>query len=86
LATPAELSNAIQLERWLLESCRQDRVTDIPVNHVQKFGPNRTRRKKDLDAALSELETAGRVRFTTDGRKKIVQINPAILRGRHGTS
>lgn len=81
LATPIEVSDAIQLEGWLLERCRQDRVSEIPVNHVQKFGPNKIRRKKDLDAALYELETAGRLRCTTDVRKKIVRINPEILRG-----
>ena len=81
LSIPAEVNNAILLEVWLLKLCQEERITEVPVNHVIKFGPNGTRKKKDLDAAIDELEAVGRIRRKTDGRKKAIQINPALMRG-----
>jgi len=33
----------------------------------------------ELDAALRELEEAGRVRVVEQGRQKIIEVNPALL-------
>jgi putative DNA primase/helicase len=86
LETPAEISNAMLLESWLLDYCRQNRVSGIPISQIQRLGPNRTRRKQNLDAALFELEAAGRVRKSTTGRKVTIEINPILLGGCNGTA
>jgi putative DNA primase/helicase len=80
LATPPEIANAKQLEVWLMDQCRRENITEMPFNRIQKYGPNRMRAKKLLDAAVDVLEGAGRIRRQKRGRKNILQINPAVLR------
>ena len=52
-----------------------------PFNRIQKYGPNRIRRKECMLAALGILAEAGRIRYATEGRRKSVKLNPALLKG-----
>lgn len=81
IALPVELSNAAKLDAWLLGYCQQNRVAEVSTRAVQQLGPNCTREKRTLDLALEELTEAGRVRVAMDGRRKLVKVNPALLRG-----
>jgi putative DNA primase/helicase len=86
VAVKDSIADAIVLEKWLVEYCLRERLDVIPCNHIQKFGPNRTRRKPALEAALEELEGAGRIRRGTEGRKAVVILHPGIKEGKHGAS
>jgi len=81
ITTPPEVGNAMLLECWLLERCLRMGITEVPVNQIQKYGPNRIRRKECLLAALGILEEAGRIRYATEGRRKSVKMNLALLPG-----
>jgi putative DNA primase/helicase len=81
IAVPEAVADALALEAWLVDYCQRERLAVVPCNHIQKFGPNRTRRKPALEAALNELEGAGRIRRTIEGRKAVVTLNPAIIKG-----
>ena len=81
IAIPPEVGNAMLLEIWLLDRCRRMGIAEVPVNHIQKYGPNRVRRKDCLSAALGVLEAAARIRCATAGRKKSIKLNPALLPG-----
>lgn len=80
IAQPVEKNNAAKLDTWILEHCRQNNVGEISTGHIQQRGPGCIRDKRTLDTALEELADAGRVRVVKDGRRKLVQINPALLR------
>jgi putative DNA primase/helicase len=84
IAVPEAVSDAMALEEWLANHCRREGLDAVRCNHIQKFGPNRTRRKAALEAALSELEGAGRIRRSTEGRKVIIMLHPKIRDGNHG--
>ncbi len=81
LAMPAELANPPRLESWLLDYCRRERTDKVPTREVQRCGPGGLRDKAAFAEAMKELEELGRARMVQDGRKKLVQINPALLVG-----
>ncbi|MDD2465464.1 MAG: DUF3987 domain-containing protein [Desulfobulbus sp.] len=81
IALPVQLSSAAKLDAWLLEHCRQNRVEEISTRDAQRLGPNCTREKSALDGALQELAEAGRVQIVESKRRRLVKINPALLRG-----
>jgi len=86
IALPVELNNAAKLEAWLLGYCQKELVAEVSTRDAQRLGPNCTREKRTLDAALEELAEAGRVRFVEGGRRKLVRINPLLLEGHHGAA
>ncbi len=71
--------NAALLDEWLIDRCRQEGTNTIRQSVVLQYGPNPIRQKVKLDAALSELESPGRLRCGTDGNKKVIIINPGLL-------
>lgn len=81
LTVPDEIKNALALERWMLKRCREEKSNQIPNSDIQQYGPNRVRLKEVLDAAIDELEKAGRAKRAKDGRKNIIQIRPELLEG-----
>ena len=81
LALPVEIVNAAHLDKWLVEYCRQNQTKTVPTRTVQQFGPARLREKSALDAALFELEELGRARTVKDGRRRIIDVNPALIGG-----
>ena len=64
---------------WMLDYCRRERTDQVPTREVQRCGPGGLRDKAAFTAAVKELEELGRARTVQDGRKKMVQVNPALL-------
>lgn len=81
LAMPQDVANPARLESWLLNYCRRENTDKVPTRAVQQFGPNGLRDKLALDETVKELQELGRARIVQDGRRKLVQINPALLAG-----
>ncbi len=79
LALPAELADAARLDQWLIEYCRRKRTNLVPIAKLQQFGPGGLRSKVAIDAAMRELDDAGRARLVQDGRRKLIAVNPALL-------
>lgn len=70
---------AAALDRWLIETCEREGVSEIPRRKVQQFGPAAVRDKAALSAALDELAENHRAREAKEGRQKLIRLNPALL-------
>lgn len=79
LAMPAELVNPARLETWMLDYCRREQTDRVPTSQIQQYGPGGLRDKKIFTEAITELAELGRARLVKDGRKRLIQINPALL-------
>jgi len=75
LALASELSDAVQLEGWLVEYSKQ--VSSITIRIAQQRSPIRD--KNRLKSALWELEDLDRLRIELVGKSKIICINPGLL-------
>jgi len=75
LALSSELSDAVQLEGWLVEYSKQ--VSSITIRIAQQRSPIRD--KNRLKSALWELEDLDRLRIELVGKSKIICINPGLL-------
>jgi len=85
LALPVELVDAARLDSWLWDYCRREGTHSVPVSAIQKSGPGRLRSKATIEPAVRELEEAARARLARGiGKARMVELNPALLRG--GTS
>lgn len=81
LAMPAELANPARLESWLLDYCRREHTDSVSTRDVQQFGPSGLRDRAVFLEAVKELAELGRARLVQEGKKKRVQVNPALLTG-----
>jgi putative DNA primase/helicase len=81
LALSAALANAARLDAWLIGHCRREHTHAVPTRTVQQFGPGGLRDKTAMDAALHELEEAGRVRVDKTERRRVIKVNPALVIG-----
>jgi hypothetical protein len=79
LALPAELANPARLESWLLDYCRRESTDTVSTREIQRCGPHGLRDKAVIDSAIKELSELGRAKLVQDGKKKAVQINPALM-------
>ena len=79
LAMPAELENPARLEAWLLDYCKRENTDTVPTREVQRHGPGGLRDKTIIADAITELTELGRARLVQDGKKKLIQLNPALL-------
>lgn len=77
LAQPVELVDAAKVEQWLITNCRTTGELATNRRHLQQFGSVRDGDR--LQAAIAELETLNRIRITTEGKQKFVELNPALL-------
>lgn len=77
LAQPIELVDATRIEQWLTDRCRDTGELVTARRTLQQFGP--VRDKSRFQVALTELEELNRIRVITEGKKKLVELNPAIL-------
>lgn len=82
LSLPVEQRNAAKLEEWLLALSEERGTNRIPAGDALRLGP--LRKAVDRDAALGMLEDLGRARLVTEGRRKDIEINPALFRGEGG--
>lgn len=78
-ALPRELADACRLDEWLIRHCRRERTHIVPRRDVARLGPNGLREKQRLDAAIAELASLSRLRDVTDGRRRDLYVNPALL-------
>jgi putative DNA primase/helicase len=76
-----EAANAATLDRWLIDRCQMEGVTEFPRWNILNGGPNAVRRREEFDKALEILVQHGRARLVENGRKRTVMINPALLDG-----
>ena len=83
LAVSPEEANAITLDAWMVDRCRSKGSNEIPRRELQREGP--VRKPRDLEQALLFLSSLFRCRAVKDGKKLIIQINPALLEGNDGT-
>ena len=81
LAMPAELANPVRLESWLLDYCKREHTDKVPTREVQRHGPGGLRDKAIINDAIKELTELGRARLVQDGKKKLIQLNPALVAG-----
>ena len=79
LAMPAELANPKRLEAWMLDYCQREGADSVPTREIQRCGPNGLRDKAVIESAVKELAELGRAKLVTEGKKKSVQLNPALL-------
>ena len=79
LAVPRPTANALALEAWLLDRCRSGEA--VSRRDVQRLGPGVIRDNDALQEALDVLTEANRARAIQDGRRKLVEVNPALLEG-----
>ena len=76
VATPREISDACKLDRWLIDRSRRSGTRVFELRELQRIGPNSTRKKQSLDAAVAELVEAGRVRYIDVKR---IEVRPELL-------
>jgi putative DNA primase/helicase len=79
LMLPADMSDAVRLDVWLIERCRRHGVTSVAKNDVLQLGPNALRTKARRDAALDVLKELGRVRVSEEGNKPMIHVNPLLI-------
>lgn len=79
LALPDEIADAARLDAWLIEYCSRNRVTSVRTQTVQQFGPHGLRDRAAIEAAVQQLAADNRARLRLDGRRKEIQVNPALL-------
>ncbi|KVD94053.1 hypothetical protein WS63_05150 [Burkholderia stagnalis] len=79
LMLPASIRDAMRLDRFLVGYCQREGLGSVEKNFVRQYGPHRDRGK--LDSAVAELCLLGRVRLAHSGRRKIIEVNPALLNG-----
>lgn len=81
LAMPKEVSNLARLDAWLISHCRRERTNIVSARAVQQFGPNGIRERSIIDSCVRDLNELHRARMVMDGRRKLIHVNPALLRG-----
>ena len=79
LAMPPELANPARLESWMLDYCKRESTDKVPTREIQRMGPGGLRDKAVFMEAVKELAELGRARLVQDGKKRAVQVNPALL-------
>lgn len=80
LALPVEMADAARLDSWVIAHCQKERTNTLGKNHARQHGPLRDGAR--LDAAIRELGQLDRVRLVTDGKRRILQVNPGLLHAR----
>jgi len=77
LAQAAELADAARLDDWLLTYLRREGAGSVPKNYVRQYGPLRDGSR--LDNAIKELDDLDRLRLFKEGRRTMIEVNPALL-------
>jgi hypothetical protein len=75
LAPAVPSSDAADLANWLLAFCLSQVTDRLARRVIQNRGPSWCRIGPRLDAALGELERAGRITRRTEGRLRLVALN-----------
>ena len=81
LALPDSLVKAALLDAWLITICKIKGVSEVTSRNLQQFGPTRVRDKASLDLAIHDLVELDRIRVRVNGKRRIIQVNPFLLKG-----
>mgnify|MGYP001200150530 CR=1 FL=1 len=76
---PEEYKHALILQKWIKEHCQLSQLSQLSQGLILKEGPNKLRDKKIRDDALKILEEHGAVMLITEGKKKIIKVNPKLI-------
>lgn len=78
---PVEISDANELEGWLVNLCRRyPGWTEIKKNVIAQLGPNQLRASKiRREAALYILACNNKLRFEFRGKTTVIVLNPAFF-------
>lgn len=77
-----EISLAARLDAWLIERCNEMGTNQISTRDVLQYFPSsRLRKIGDLLPVLNELTDTDRASLTSEGRKKLIVVNPKLLKG-----
>lgn len=78
---PVEISDANELEAWLVKLChRYPGWTEIRKNVIAQLGPNQLRSSKiRREAALYILACNNKLRFELRGKTTVIVLNPAFF-------
>ena len=76
LAVPTEVADAIRVIQWGVAIERTQKGV-LSTRELQRQGP--VRDKMRLQAALRELQDVSQIRLRTEGKRKLVDINPALI-------
>ena len=73
-------SDSQKLVNWLIKKAKEKNTASFNRTYIANNCPNPMRKSsRILQQELDHLESAGYIRQETDGRKKVVLINPYLL-------
>lgn len=76
------LSLAARLDAWLIERCNEQHTNRVSTREVLQYFPTTQLRKvAQLTPVLQELIDADRASQVTEGKKKLIVVNPKLLNG-----
>lgn len=78
MAVPQVFSDAIRLDSWILEECRKSQLKSVSARDAQRLGPIREHGR--LQDAIGVLDELSRARLVKNGKRKLIEINPELLR------
>ena len=78
LALPKELADAVRLDKWLIEHCRQKNITSLNKNHIRQYGPLRDGMR--LNIAIAELADLDRLSIVEHGKGQLISVNPKLIK------
>ena len=67
--------DAVRLESWLINFKHKE---ELSTRYIQRRGPFRD--KKLIDPALAELESLYRIKLVQEGKRKLIKVNPMVLK------
>ncbi|MCS0581002.1 DUF3987 domain-containing protein [Massilia pinisoli] len=77
LALPAEVTDAVRLDGWIVARCKRNCDNSIGKNYARQHGPIRDGLR--FNAAIAVLEALDRLRVAKDGKQLTIQLNPSLL-------
>lgn len=82
IALPDELAEIIRFDAWLVGFSQKKQLASISATDIMQCAtPAKFRKKEVLAKALELLGEKNRLRVKSEGRGKVVEINPQLLKG-----
>jgi hypothetical protein len=79
-----ELNQLVVFDKWLRKYCLDNTVTRISLMQARQFSPNALRGKGVIDDVAAQLSELHRLRITSEGKKKFLEVNPMLLEADNG--
>ncbi|MDO8415735.1 MAG: DUF3987 domain-containing protein [Agitococcus sp.] len=79
IALSKELNHVVLFDNWLKKYCFANDVTRISTMQARQLCPNALRDKAVFDAVMGQLADLHRLKATSEGKKKWIEINPRLL-------